>query len=74
MKVVTVHQAKTHLSRLLRGVERGESWLIKRGEVPVACLVPVSKQARPWEQFKGQVETAEDFDDPLLPELLEHFS
>ena len=38
---VNVHQAKTQLSRLLRQVERGETVLISRGELPVARLVRV---------------------------------
>ncbi|MBI3927215.1 MAG: type II toxin-antitoxin system prevent-host-death family antitoxin [Armatimonadetes bacterium] len=45
MQEVTVHEAKTHLSRLLKQVETGESILIKRGDIPVARLVPVEKHA-----------------------------
>ena len=41
MKAVTTHQAKTHLSALLREVESGEEIHILRGEVPVAKLVPI---------------------------------
>ena len=37
---VTVQEAKTHLSRLLRRVEAGESIIIRRGRVPVAVLGP----------------------------------
>lgn len=36
---VTVQEAKTQLSRLLRRVEAGESVLIRRGREPVAMLV-----------------------------------
>lgn len=37
--VVTVHQAKTHLSRLLARIEAGEEIVIARGDKPVARLV-----------------------------------
>ena len=45
----TIHYAKTHLSRLLREVQRGETVVILRGETPVARLVAVEAvaQARP---------------------------
>lgn len=36
---VTIHQAKTHLSRLLQQVERGEEIVICRGKLPVARIV-----------------------------------
>lgn len=38
-RTVTVHEAKTHLSRLLRAVEAGEEIIIARGDTPVARLV-----------------------------------
>lgn len=34
MKLVTVHQAKTHLSQLLREVETGEAIVVARGSTP----------------------------------------
>lgn len=37
-RTVTVHEAKTHLSRLLRAVEAGEEIIIARGDTPVARL------------------------------------
>lgn len=39
MEATTIHQAKTHLSRLIARVEAGEEILICRGKVPVARLV-----------------------------------
>jgi prevent-host-death family protein len=41
MKSVGSFEAKTHLSRLLAEVERGESITITRNGIPVARLVPV---------------------------------
>ncbi len=41
MQQVTTHEAKTHLSRFLARVLQGEEFVICRGDVPVARLVPV---------------------------------
>jgi prevent-host-death family protein len=41
MKKVNVHEAKTHLSRLLERVEAGEEIIIARAGRPVARLVPL---------------------------------
>ncbi|WP_263355960.1 type II toxin-antitoxin system Phd/YefM family antitoxin [Acidicapsa ligni] len=37
----TVHQAKTHFSRLLKEVEEGKEVIVMRGSKPVAKLVPI---------------------------------
>ena len=60
---VTVQEAKTQLSRLLRRVEAGEEVVIRRGREPVAMLVRVP--ARPgkreiWGDLQGSI--AADFD------------
>ena len=46
---VTIHQAKTHLSRLLQQVQLGEEVTVCRGNQPVAKLVPAdsARMARP---------------------------
>ena len=41
MKTVTTHQAKTHLSRLLKDVQAGETVVILSGSAPVAKLIAV---------------------------------
>ena len=38
---ISVHEAKTHLSKYLVKVEMGEEFLISRGKKPVARLVPL---------------------------------
>lgn len=68
--VVNVHEAKTHLSRLLARVERGEEIdLARRGRV-IATLVPVRRQAPRLGTMPG-IEIGEDFDGPLPDELAE---
>lgn len=51
---VTIHQAKTHLSRLLQQVELGEQVIICRGKQPVAKIVP-SSTIRPMRPKVGQL-------------------
>jgi prevent-host-death family protein len=69
---VTVHQAKTQLSKLLEAVEKGEEVIIARGQTPVAEIIPVRKK-----KFKlgvlADVLTAEgmpDFFEPMSEEDL----
>lgn len=63
---INVHEAKTHLSRLLEGVERGESFIIARGGKPVARLVKL--ETRPSREpqrigfLEGEIQVPEDFD------------
>ncbi|CAN5889261.1 type II toxin-antitoxin system prevent-host-death family antitoxin [soil metagenome] len=68
MKIVRIHEAKTHLSRPLKEVQAGEEIVIARGNTPVAKLVIV-ESARTERQIgwgKGSVlKIAEDFDAPL---------
>jgi prevent-host-death family protein len=44
--VVKVAEAKAHLSELLARVERGEEFVIARGDTPVARLMPLEEKAR----------------------------
>ena len=46
MTQVTVHEAKTNLSRLLAAVESGEEIVVCRGRHPVAKLVPLKEPSR----------------------------
>jgi len=74
-KPVNIHEAKTHLSRLVERVEAGEEITIARAGRPVARLVPVKRNAEPRRLglWKGQIVIGPDFDDPL-PEFDEAFS
>lgn len=63
---VTIHEAKTHLSRLVARAHAGEEIIIRRGRVPMAKLVryeevPVSRAPG---RLRGQIKIAPDFDDP----------
>jgi prevent-host-death family protein len=70
MTQVNIHDAKTHLSRLLEQVEAGEEVVISRAGRPIARLVAyrtVVKPRRPG-GWKGRVRIAPDFDKPS-PEI-----
>jgi prevent-host-death family protein len=80
--VVNVHEAKTHLSKLLERVERGETIVIARAGRPVAELTPI-KAPKPFVfgALQGQIvwdddnwdadkaEVAAMFNDEIEPEL-----
>jgi len=71
---VSVHEAKTHLSRLLRRIASGEEVTISRSGKPVARLVPIrEKPIRQLGLDAGKVRIAGDFDDPLPEDLLKAF-
>jgi prevent-host-death family protein len=72
---VNIHEAKTHLSRLLQRVAEGEEVTIARAGVPVARLVAVEnkKSVRPMGFARGEIWMADDFDGPLPDDLLAAF-
>ncbi len=72
MTMVNVHEAKTHLSRLLEQVERGEEVIIARDGHPVARLVALPK-ARTFDDLAGQVSVGAAFFEPLPEEDLAFF-
>lgn len=78
MKQVSLAHAKARLSSLLDEVERGESVIITRYNVPVAEIRPVRSRRtrtgpRPWGLAKGTFDVPDDFDAPLPDEVLDAF-
>lgn len=67
MSTVTVHEAKTHLSRLIRRALEGEEIVISRGKDPLVRLVPIKKprRKRVIGDYKGRIDISDDFDAPL---------
>ncbi len=74
-RVVNVHEAKTHLSRLLERVQKGEQVVIAKSGRPVARLVPVGAGSggREWGLDAGAGWIADDFDAPLPEPILREF-
>lgn len=75
MRTVNTHEAKTHLSRLLKRVAAGEEIVIARAGKPVARLVPLEDggPARELGFVREGLRIAEDFDAPLPEEVLRSF-
>lgn len=69
MQIVNIHEAKTHLSRLLEAVERGEEVVIARAGQPIATLAayrPERRRIAPPGSMKGRDwQMADDFDAPV---------
>ncbi len=74
MRQVNVHEAKTHLSKLLDDAEAGEDIVIARAGKPVVRLVPVGRELPGIiGLLKGKYTLSDKFDDPLPDELLDLF-
>jgi prevent-host-death family protein len=71
MRMVNIHSAKTHLSRLVNEVAAGEEIVIAKAGKPVARLVPF--EPRQPDLLKGKIWIADDFDDPLPEEIMAAF-
>ena len=73
-KSVGVHEAKTHLSRLLERVSAGEEIAItRRGEEVARLVPPASRRPRRFGVDAGRFDVPEDFDAPLSPDVLAAF-
>jgi prevent-host-death family protein len=72
---VNIHEAKTHLSRLLERVAMGEEVIIAKAGKPVAKLVSVNTEKRRFTlgSAKGEFVVPDDFNDPLPKEIEDLF-
>ena len=72
MPTITIHRAKTNLSRLIERAAAGEEIIIARGSKPVARLVPIGavKGKRQPGSLKGKLEIGPEFFEPLSEEEL----
>ena len=66
-KQVTIHTAKTHLSKLIKELAGGTEIIIASGQTPVAKLIqfnpPHLKRLVGW--ARGKIKMSEDFNEPL---------
>jgi len=75
MSQVNIHQAKTHLSRLVEKAAGGEEIIIAKAGKPIARLVPYAakgKKRRPG-RLRGKLRIKKNFDQPLPKEVLASF-
>ncbi len=73
---LNIHEAKTHLSRYLEKLKKGETILLCKRNVPIAEIRPLPRQPahkRPIGLAKGQLTIPKDFFDPLPEEILQAF-
>jgi prevent-host-death family protein len=70
MKTITIHKAKTQLSKLIEEACRGEEIVIARGSEPVVRLVAIQspKGDRKPGALKGKIHIGPEFFEPLPPE------
>jgi prevent-host-death family protein len=73
METITIHKAKTELSRLIEKACRGEEIVIARGKKPVVRLVAIEDkqgQRKPG-ALRGRLKVGPEFFEPLPPEELD---
>lgn len=72
-EVINVHEAKTHLSRLLDRVRAGENIVLGKSGEPYARLIPyrVVEPRRAFGALRGRLRVPEAFTEPLPADELE---
>lgn len=75
MHTVNIHEAKTHLSKLLEEVSKGKEVVIAKSGKPMARLSGITP-ARPIRKpgfLKGKIKIADNFDAPMPDDFLDAF-
>jgi prevent-host-death family protein len=64
MRTVNIHEAKTHLSRLVDAAAKGEPFIIAKAGKPLVKVVPIDTPAAPRRLgfMRGQFTVPDDFD------------
>lgn len=75
MQTINIHEAKTHLSRLVENAAAGEEVIIAKAGKPAARLVPLAQPAgkRQLGILAGKMAIPDDFDAPLPDAVLNSF-
>jgi len=75
MAIINIHEAKTHLSRILSRVQSGEEIVIAKAGKPIAKLVSVEKKLlkRTPGTAKGRLKMKKSFFEPLSDSTLREF-
>ena len=73
MRKVNIHEAKTHLSRLVEQAAAGESFIIAKAGKPMVKVVPLDDTADVAKQrfdfMRGQIKVPDDFDTMFAEEI-----
>lgn len=73
MKIVNIHEAKTHFSKLIESVRQGNEVVIATAGKPVAKLIGISPQTKRFGVLKGKISISKDFDNSLPDEMIQSF-
>ena len=74
MHAVNIHEAKTHLSRLVEEAATGDEIVIAKAGRPVARIVSLATpRERKLGVLKGKLNVPDDFDAPLPDDVLRDF-
>jgi prevent-host-death family protein len=77
MKTVNIHEAKTHLAKLVAGASKGESFVIAKAGKPIAKVVapntPTGAKVRRLGFLAGQISVPDDFDEMGRDEISQTF-
>lgn len=77
MKTVNIHEAKTHLSKLVEEAAKGEPFIIAKNGKPIAKVTavdaPSGKQVRRLGFMEGQFSVPDDFDTMFRKEIEDMF-
>ncbi len=75
MRTVNIHEAKTHLSRLVDEAASGQDIVIAKAGKPTAKLGPLNRARAPRRLgfLDGKFEVPDDFDEPLPEEIVRLF-
>lgn len=65
MRQVTIHAAKTNLSKLIEAALNGEEIIIAKGRKPVARLIPITQGAFKIGLLKGKLGSGPNFFEPM---------
>jgi prevent-host-death family protein len=73
--IINIHEAKTHLSRLIDEVAAGAEIIIAKAGKPMARLSPINAPVRKKHLglLKGKIKIADDFNTPLDDDVLASF-
>lgn len=71
MKVVNIHEAKTHLSRLVEEARQGHPFVIAKAGKPMVTVTPIEAPARRSRLgfMEGELIIPEDFDEMMADEI-----
>jgi prevent-host-death family protein len=77
MRTVNIHEAKTHLSRLVEAAAKGESFIIAKAGKPLVKVTAIDTPEKPAQSrlgfYKGAFNVPDDFDTMFEDEIREMF-